>query len=316
MATIKGSEYKALIQTEDAFRVTPDTPNAAQIKFSSFEFGKEPEYTDDDTIKEKALQDKPDYMDSVSSGTVSSILCLNDVGHWLKLLWGAPQTTDNGDGTFDHVYTLSTADRPSALVCLENATASKFIRWNGVMLNSMSFNLGETDQKVSYELMGCLQTLEGASWDVGADGLPKARACAKSGVVYDVDGASTLGEVSSTSINITNDLDGKKLVDGQEGYGQILLGQPVISGNASVLLTSNDSMVEHAISETSKPMTLVSKTRDGSAQMHIHLPAVMFKEPKLTVNSSAGIIQELEWVAHADGANVPTITLINKIAGY
>lgn len=316
MATIKGSEYKALIQTEDVFRVIPDTPNATEIKFSSFEFGKEPEYVDDDTIKTQVLQDKPDYMDSVSSGTVSSILCLNDSGHWLKLLWGAPQTTDNSNGTYNHVYTLSTADRPSALVCLENASGAKFSRWNGVMLNTMSFNLGEIEQKVSYELMGCLQTLESASWDSSATELPKSRACAKSGIVYDIDGASTLGEVSSTSINITNDLQGQKLIDGQEGYGQILLGQPMVSGTASVLLASDDSMVEHAISETSKPMTLVSKTSDGSTQMHIHLPAVMFKEPKLTVDSSAGIIQELEWVAHAAGANVPVITLINQVASY
>jgi hypothetical protein len=317
MAKIRGGDYKALLQVEDSFKQTPATPNAKVIKFSSFEFGLDIEHINDDTIAEKVLEGKPCKADIKSGGSISAILCLNDIGLWLKLLWGTPATTDNGDGTYSHVYTLSNTEPPSALLCLENSTASKFTRWHGVMLNSISLNMGESDGKITYELIGCDQESASGAWHAAATQLDRSRSCGKSGKVYDIDGGSTLGLVDTSSITITNDMEGISLLDGEKGYGDIITGQKAISGSSSILLDTNTNMLDHALSDTVKPMTLVIKSDNGTDQMHIHMPSVYFKEPKQSINTSKGIVQQIDWQAFDNGGGTqPTITLINQIASY
>ena len=310
-----GRNTQLLLQRESTFRTAPATPAAYLMKWSELEFGRDPQRAEDPTIQNTPLAVKKDPGDAVFGGSLKAILCLNDIGQWLTLLWGAPVTT--GTGPYTHTWTLDLAQRPSALMELGYLTASKYPRWLGVMLNTLSWDIKEADQSISMELMAGEEVTPEptTAFDAAPTSYAKNRAVSKGGEVYDVQGATTLGRVAKASVKISNDFEGQNVADGQDGYGEILVGQPSIEGSVSVLFDDTANIFDHARDHTSKPMTLISRNNDGSASLKLTLPAVEFDEAKHKIATSKGIIIDTNWRAHAD-ATAPTIELVNGIASY
>ncbi len=315
MAIRHGRNTQLLLQREATFRTAPSTPAAFLMKWTELEFGRDPQRAEDPTIQNTPLAVKKDCGDAVFGGSLKSILCLNDIGQWLTLLWGTPVTT--GAGPYVHTWTLGMAARPSALLELGYINASKYPRWLGAMLNTLSWDIKEADQSISMEfLAGEEVTPEPtAAFDAAPTSYAKNRACSKGGEVYDVQGASTLGRVSKASIKIGNDFEGQNVADGKEGFGEILLGQPTIDGSVTVLFDDGTNIFDYGRDHTSKPMTLISRNDDDSASLKLVLPAVEFDEAKHKISTSKGLLVDTNWRAHAD-TTAPTLVLTNGISGY
>jgi len=312
-------------QFETAFRTAPVAPATQLLKFSEIDIGQDADLQDNPTINNQALMDKRTEMDHVISGKGKHILCFNDIGWWLKLLWGAPVTS--GAGPYTHTFTLNLTDRPSALLELaltENdaAPSTRYHRFLGLMLNAMSWDVLEKDQSFETELMGAVEVkpFPVAAFDVTpAARYPISRACTKGGEVYDGANyaATTLGRISKASVRIFNDLEGFALADGQEGYGHIQLGQPMIEGSLSALF-ENATLLDHALAHTTKGLKLVSKSSDGAHSLKLTCPNVEFDRPHIVVNTSKGLVADgIKWRAHhVDAAAAPTIELINATPDY
>lgn len=309
-------------QFETEFRTPPVAPGTQLLKFSKLTLGQDADLAEDPTINAQALMDKRDEQDSTVSGQGEHILCLNDIGWWLKLLLGAPVTS--GAGPYTHVFTLSLADRPSALLELaltENdaAPSTRFQRFLGMMVNALSFDIMEAQQNFNTELVGAVEVkpFPVAAFDVtpGAR-YAKSRACTKRGNVYDVLGASTLGEISKASVKFSNDLEGQKLADGNEGFGSFLLGQPMVDGDVTVLFTPG-TLVDAALAHTSKKLVLATGNSAGTHSLTTTIPNVEFDRPKMVIETSKGLTASLKWRAHhVDAADPVTVTLVNAIATY
>lgn len=312
-------------QFATAFRTAPAAPATQLLKFSEIDIGQDADLQDNPTINNQALMDKRTEMDHVISGKGKHILCFNDIGWWLKLLLGAPVTS--GTGPYTHVYTLSLDDRPDALLELsltENdaAPSTRYHRFLGMMLNALSWDVLEKDQSFETELMGAVEVKPFPVTPF--DATPNARyatsrACTKGGEVYDGANlaATTLGRISKASARIFNDLEGFALADGQEGYGHIQVGQPMIEGSLSALF-ENNTLMDHALAHTSKAVKLLSKSADGAHSLKLECPNAEFDRPHIVVPTSKGLVADgIKWRAHhVDGAAAPTITLINAIANY
>lgn len=308
-------------QFEAAYRTIPDAEDiAAQLlKFSEIEIGDDADLQDDPTINNNALVEKRDEMDSTVSATGKHILCLNDFGWWAKLALGAPVTT--GAGPYTHVFTLDLAPRPSALLELRlgPATGYRYERYLGMVLNELGWNVMEADQSFTTGLIGAVQVKPRpvAAYDAApAARYAKSRACTKRGAIYDVDGASTLGEITKGAVTLTNDLEGQKIADGQEGFGCVLLGQPRLSGTLTALFAPG-SVVDAAFAHSSKKLVMVSKNAAGTHSLTLTVPNVEFDRPKTTVKTSKGLVMDLNWRAHhVDGADPVTISLTNAVPNY
>lgn len=325
MPVYQGRTTTLAAQFATAFRTAPVTPNTQLLKFSTLDIGQDADLEDNPTINSQALMDKRTEMDHVISGKGKHILCLNDIGWWLKLLWGAPVTT--GLGPYTHVFTLSLTDRLDALIELaltENdaAPSTRFHRYLGVLLNALSWNVMEKDQSFETELIGAVEVkpFPVTAFDVTPTArMPTSRACTKGGEVYDGASvaASTLGKISKASVRIFNDLEGFALADGLEGYGHVQLGQPMLDGSLSALF-ENATLMDHALAHTSKGLKLVSKSADGAHSLKLDCANVEFDRPHIVIPSSKGLIADgIKWRAHhVDAAAAPTITLINATATY
>jgi hypothetical protein len=317
MPIINGRETQVLLQRNTgAYRAVPTPVGAFKMKISELDFGRDPQREEDPTVATAdPLAEKMDEGNAIVAGSGSAILCLNDIGQWLSLLWGAPVTT--GLGPYTHTWTMDLTTPPDALLELGYTNAAKFEQWLGVILNKISWNVIEGNQSISLDLIGAVQTSPApvAAFDAAPTAYAKNRACAKGGKVYDVDGASTLGQITTASVDIGNDVEGQLVADGLEGYGAVLLGQRTIGGSLTALFDSGTTIFDHGQAHTSKPITLISQNKAGDNSLTLNVPNAEFDEPKHKINTSKGLVVEAGWRAHAGGA-APTLVLVNDIASY
>lgn len=312
---IHGRDAQLLLQPETTYRTAPGAADAVQMKFNTLDYGREPVYNEDPTIKSQPLMDRRDVIDAALAGRLEAIACLRDIGHWLALLWGAPVTT--GSGPYTHTFTLNLADRPSALLELGFLSATRYRRWLGCMVNQISWDILGDDQNIEVELLGAVEVdpAPGSVWDASPTVHTKARAARRTAAVYDVQGSSTLGKIAECSLQLGNDLDPRILADGQEGPGLVLLGQPTVEGTATVLVEDSTTLLDHARAQTSKPMTITTESLDGAHSLTVNLPAVEFTEAKDRIQTSRGLVVETTWRAHAD-VTPPSIVLVNDVEAY
>ncbi len=318
MAEVRhGRNTQLLLQRESTYRTAPGAAAAFSMKFNpGLKIGRNPVRVQDPTVKATPMEEKTDTADAMVTGGLSSILCLNEIGQWLTLLWGAPSTT--GAGPYTHVFTCDLNDRPSALMELGYLGApADYERWLGMMVSKLSWNVIEAEQNMSLELIGAeeVEPAPTTPWDAAPTVYAKNRAQGRQGNVYDVVGASTLGDVVEASVEITNDLEGQTLADGLEGYGRVLVGQPAISGSARFILDTAEAIRDYGKNHTSLPLTLESKNAAGDASLKLILPAVEFEEMPHEIQSSKGLHIDTNWRAHSN-ANPPTIELVNSIPSY
>lgn len=89
MAQARGPLIRLLLQHEATFRTAP-SPAAVVIPFTSWDVKRTPNRQQNNTVNQHALRNKSDAGDPVVGGPFESILDLRSIGHWIKLLLGAP----------------------------------------------------------------------------------------------------------------------------------------------------------------------------------------------------------------------------------
>ena len=307
-------------QRETAFRTAPTTPNTQLLKFDTVQFGHKAELSDNATITSQALLDKRDEQDIEGMMMGKHTLDLNDIGWWLALLWGNPTTT--GTGPYTHTFTLGLATRPSALLELaftDGVTARRH-RLLGSCLDEKGWDVMESAATFTTKVMAAVEVRPFPATDFDTTPLPRfaiRRACTRQANIYDTLGASTLGDIAKCSINIKNDLTGYAVADGLEGLGQILLGVPSISGSMDALFINN-TLMDHALANTSKKLVIVQKDSTGVASMTTTLPNIEFDRPTINIEQRKALVMSgLSWRAHnVAAAAAPTIVLVNDVATY
>ncbi len=312
-----GRETQLLLQRQSASRTAPAAA-AFKMKYNpGISLGREPERQPDNTINNNALEEKMDEGDVIIAHSIPAILCLNDIGQWLTLLLGAPVTS--GAGPYTHTFTLDLADPLIALMELSYLTSGneKYVRWYDNVVNSMSWDVLEAEQNMQIDMMGGVEVSPApvSVFDASPTSYAKNRACAKQGKMYDVDGASTLGKIVGGNVAFNRDVEGQRLADGLEGFGEFLVGQPTVSGSLQVLMDTGTNLFDHALAHTSKALELVSKNVAGDATLTVNIPQIEVEEKKHDIPTSKGIVHDFTWKAHADATAV-TVVLVNGIATY
>jgi len=305
-----------LIQAQTAARTAP-APAAFKMKFNpGFEFGREPNRQADQTMNLDPLEEQTDVGDAVLTGTIPAILCLNDMGQWLKHLLGDPATT--GVGPYEHEYTLDLSVASRFLMELGYTDVDKYPRWLDCIVNSLSYSIKEAEQNISLGIMGGTQIspIGGAVFDAAPTIYAKDRACSRGGEVYDVDGASTLGQIIEASLNLSKDYQGQLIADGLEGYSDYLVGQPSLGGTLRFIYDDGTNLFDHGHANTAKPLTLISMNAAGDASLEWTIPAAEFSEPKHRMETSAGIIATVDWKAIKHATDPVTVVLTNGIVSY
>lgn len=216
-----------------------------------------------------------------------------------------------------HVYPISLADRPSALLELGHTDIGKYYRTLGAKLNSMQYDITAQEQNIALAVIAGVETEEAAVFDATPTVLTPLRGCGSGGSLSDGSG-SALGQVVSGDLSVSNNMAGQGLADGLEGHGLIDQGEIAIGGK---IRTVFDGAGAYALARasTSTRLRVGSKAANGPDvfQLIWDCPNVELVEKAPPKEGKSGLYVELDWRAHRDSAdNLPLVMLTNDVASY
>ncbi|MFP5306005.1 MAG: phage tail tube protein, partial [Gammaproteobacteria bacterium] len=126
-------------------------------------------------------------------------------------------------------------------------------------------------------------------------------------------GASTLGKISGATLNVALNPQGIKLGDGLTGYGAVLPGQVVLSGQITALFTDS-ALADFAEQHTSKTLVIETAAKSGET-LKVTMPSAEFGEPSMDFETKQGIVRTYPWTAHwKTGDAAVTAVLTNNLA--
>lgn len=216
-----------------------------------------------------------------------------------------------------HTFPINLNDRPSALMELGHPDIGKYYRELGMKLSKLSYDIAAAEQNISLEYVGGAEIESGTVWDAAPTSYASVRAVGNGGFIsngYD----ATLGTITGGSFAADNGMEGKKVVNQQEGYGLVSQGDVMLSGSIECVFDAA-SAYSVARANTSSRMRLGSSATiaAGTFALWWDMPNVEFVEKVVPKEGKSGLFASLEWKAHRDTAgNLPMVTLINDVASY
>lgn len=302
-----------------AYRQPPASADAIVLPFSTIELARNPLRPDDDTVRGGELAQRRYEQDQSPDGKASSKFWLNEMGFWLKAMFGDPVTT--GTGPYTHVFTLNLSAPPDALLELSmtDGTDNRFNRFLGMVVSRMNLQPFEDTPKWDADLFMSheIRPRPTTAWDSDPTSYAGAQLKRCTGIIADEIGTNTLGEISKSNFEFNMALDPQHLADGNEGHSCILVGEPSITGTMNALFTAG-TLMDFAEDNTAKRLQLTMN--DGAdtnpLSLALDIPEVEFDEPAHAVTTKQGLVVDVAWRATQHASNKPTITLVSDVEAY
>jgi hypothetical protein len=247
-------------------------------------------------------------------GSLELPLCLNQIGDWLRLVFGAPSTS--GSTNYTHVFSSGLTTLPTATIEV-NPVGSDFRQHVGCAVRSMKLDLGDAAgyQRVILDMLGFGENILGST---GA-GTPAA---AKT---YDPQ-ARTLGEVLlggasvgvllGASMTYETGLIQDRYIDGSANFGgAVLAEQAQFSGELRIRYTGN-TLDAAAVAGTSQALQ-IRFVKGANNSISFDAPACVLGRAGVAIEGPGGIEQTLPFRCNqTSGAAMLAVTLKNQQATY
>lgn len=315
----QGSEAQTLIGFESNYGETPGSPSMYKVPIITNNVESEQNLNEDETIRDSKNPAKPTRGNINVSGDVEFYIDKANIGLWLKALFGAPTTTDDGDDGLDveHVYKISSG-QPSLFMEKGFTDIASYHVFNGLKVSNFSTEFGgEGDVRGTVSLIGAKETPDTSSIASSPTELAYDKYSQFEASIQE--GGSDIAIVTNTSLEIDFDLD-----DNEENYpignqgvrGQLPEGIANITGNLTAWFT-DQSLLDKAINgtESSLKFTLTK----SSHSLEFYIPEVMFEQTTPPIDGPQGVMIELPYRAYmednAENTALKT-TLVNDQASY
>ncbi len=317
-----GSDAQLLAVFESTYGTAPDGSGGGVYSLMSFKessLGAERPLGYDPLLGQGRDAADPFYEAINDDGEISVPLDLRALGFWLKCLFGAPTTTDNGDGTYDHVF-VSGGVLPSLALEVGHTglTVPKFFRHVGAKLDTIGFDMARTGPaNASISMVAQGETEEATA----ADGAPLTYALKRfnqgSGSIKV--GGSQLANVTGGRFGFSNNLERVETIreDGKiDGADET---EATAEGSVDVRFSTDSTITDAVAAET--PVAMQYKYTIPGVEGYnftLDLPRVFFPKKKNDIRGPGGIQASYDWRA----ANDPTegyllqATLKNDVASY
>jgi hypothetical protein len=251
---------------------------------------------------------------SEHGGQVTVPVCLNQIGDWLRMIFGAPATS--GSVNFTHVFSSGALILPTSTIEM-NPIASDFRQHVGLAARSLRLDLagGNGFQRAEIDMLGFGETLLGSS----AAGTPTAARAydpikATGAAVFL--GGTQIGVLLSASINYETGLMQDRYIDATDKFGAAILAeQAQLSGELRVRYTG-PTFDAAAVAETDQALE-IRMIRTVNNSLVLAAPAVRLGRAGVPISGPGGIEQSIPFrAAQTSGAAMFSATLKNQIATY
>lgn len=261
----------------------------------------------------------PFYEAITDVGDIEVPIDLQAIGFWLKGLFGDPATTDNLDGTYDHVFT-SGAELPSLALEIGHTalTTPKFLMHQGCKLNTLAFDMsrsGPANATIGIVAQG--ETSSGAAQDATPNAFALTRFMQAKGAIKV--GGAQLANVTAGRVSYSNNLDSIETIR-QDG---LIDGSDETEATTELQIDvrqSTDTTLTAAIEAKTPVAVEFGWTMPGVAgyALSFAFPRVFLPKPKNPINGPGGIQGSYTARAAKDATagHMLQITLVNDVASY
>lgn len=233
-------------------------------------------------------------------------------GFWLKALLGAPDTGDNGDGSYDHVFTSGQQDLPSASIQLFHPRIPRAFVNFGAKANTLRIGMSRS---------GLLNATIGMVAQGESD-----HATSQSGTPTEVSGqrfAQATGSVKRAGVELANVVSAEFTYSNALDKVEVIRGDGMIAGaDAGVSMMSGRvtmrfadmSMLDAATGRD--PIALSFGWVLGDHQLLFEVPRVFLPRVKRPIEGPQGVQATFDWQASGETGPILTVTLTNDRATY
>ncbi len=311
----KGSKGRLVLDFETTFGQDPSTKAGIIMPYNTLNLSAKQNQNETRTLTGRRDKTEPILGNIDVSGSAEVPIDAIATGYWLKGLFGAPDTTDNQDGTYTHVFKISDT-QPSMVIEKGFTDIGRYMKYNGVKINGLSFNFGgDGELTMSLNLVGVDETLSSSEYDASATSVTLLRFNNFQASVKE--GGVVLGNVTDGSLNINAGLDTNIYVLGGEGRRASLPeGQMSISGSITTLF-EDDSLLNKAINGTESSLEI--SFVNGENSLTFKIPELKYAREGIEISGPAGVKYTAPFNAYFSDASEDSsivVTLTNTKASY
>jgi hypothetical protein len=290
-----------------------------QVPFINADPGRDVALNDEPLAGEGPEAQDPDLGPEAVQSSFQVPFDLKNIGLWLKLLFGAPVTVDNLDGTWTHTF-KSGGDPLSASIELGHVQLQTpvYQMITGFRPGSIAFDMSRRGRAVA-TITGIAQAVgkSGATQDAAPTVLPELRFLNKRGTVK-VNGAID-GIVTGGSFEFNHNLEAIEALRPDDYIEDVDYSRQIGRGNVAVRYTGDTALVTAMDTGVSAELDY-GFIIDGAQGYHctFNLPRVWLPQKVPPVNGPGGVAATYDWSASgaAPGEQLVQVTLKNDVAAY
>ena len=248
-----------------------------------------------------------------NDGDVVVPIDLRNFGNWLKLVFGAPESTANA-GVNTHVFTSGAVALPSCTVEVGLPEVPSYGQNYGVRGNTLRVQMQRSGLLTA--TLGLIAQGENKLIASAAGTLAEASVERFSPFQGKITrGALDLGSVVSADFTYSNNLDKVETIRGDGRIEDADPGMVSMTGNIAVRF-ANTTLLDQATSGQPVAMTFGWVT-DAARSLVFTVPAVYLPRAKTPVTGPAGVQATFPWQASRDSTGKTVVaTLVNNVTGY
>ena len=307
-----GTRAQLLLKQETTYGVSPGG-NFVKVPFITADLGGEQKLIADDTVGHGRDPIQPSRDIIEVAGTIEVPVDLNNIGYWLKGMFGA--AVDTGTGPYTHTFTSGAAALPSWSVEIGNPEVPSYRMNLGVLVDSIKFNWQPSGPaKASVAVKGQNESLGTTS----GGGTPTSQAFTR---FSQFQGAislngSSLANVTAAELTLGNKTEAVKVVrsDGLVAGVDPTMGEAI--GKISTVF-QDTVLLTDAVNGTGVTLGL-SYTIDANDSFVVTLPGVLVPRPRTAIKGPNGVTQDFDFQSYAPGGStaMATVVLTNGVATY
>ncbi len=312
MSRAYGSSATLLLKREATYGAPP-TGDYVRMPFNSCALGSEQGLIDDPVLGQGRDPLAP-LQDVINDeGDITVPMDPRYLGLWLTGLFGDPASTDNLDGTFDHVFASGSDVLPSYSIEVGMGQVPAFFMHGGVVFNSIALEF----QRSGAAAATINAVAQGESRSATTQGgTPTSLAFSR---ISQFQGSITkagqpVGNLTSGSLTYSNNLEKIETI---RSDGLIEGADPTVAaltGRIDVRF-ADTSLIDDASSGT--PVDLEFGYTIGSSKVLFAAHEVYLPKPKLAVDGPGGVQASFDFQGAKNDAagRMLTVTLINDLDG-
>lgn len=315
MAYQQGINVKLRGAFESAYGTAPAS-GYFDLPFISHTLGEERPNDPDDTLGSGRKRRAPEKGTREAGGNVVVPVEAESFGFWLKALFGAPTTT--GTGPYTHVFEAGDATSLPSLAMETWMPQVPFASMvTGAVANTLSLDLAADGRlQATIGFIAQKEAIDSSSGAGTPTGFSAYTRFPGSSAALQRNGSALTSKGESAALNVSNDLDALRFIDGTGVVGQILPQRSDVTGTVT-LRFGDTTMLSQAIDMTASTLT-VAMDPGGDETLTFLMHEVYLPRPKVEVPGPGGVQAQFAYEAVADPSTAKqmTVTLINNTASY